>query len=269
MKKTRIAALAWPIVLLLLSFGAAGSAKASPSVLFLVDQGGGMANSCGAQDCWSALQSALEATIPAYASSVDFGLALFGSDGTPSCPQTLSIAPAPGTTAAIVDLMAGSAPEYSEKPLADAITSTVPLLTTAGGPRALIAIFRGVPDTCAQPSPNQGEAAAIASAQAAFALGVRTKVVSIGTIAPAAFLQNLANAGAGLPIGGATNASFFVVGNAAEMADALALAIEEGSSTPVPTLEPLALGLLGVALAGLLSIAAAGFRARIGGADES
>lgn len=223
-------------------------AQAAPNVVFLVDQGGGMSSSCGAQTCWDAVRSAVQSTITTYSAQAEFGAAIFGGDGGATCPILSSVAPAPGSGAAVNALLAGATPEFSEKPLGDAIAAAAPLVGGGGAPRTLIVVFRGVPDTCAQPTPNQGETAAIAAAQAANVQGIRVVVVGIGTLAPSSFLQDLANAGAGLPIGGAQNAAFYVVANASELTAAFEAGVESGLAAPVPTLAPSAIGVLSVAL---------------------
>lgn len=251
MKKHPRSLLSSGLAIIALSILSAAASQAAPSVVFLIDQGGGMTSSCGTLTCWNAVRTAVQSTLTTYSAQADFGAAIFGGDGGATCPILSSVVPAPGAGAAVNALLAGTTPEFSEKPLGDSITAAATLSAGGGAPRTLIAVFRGVPDTCAQPSPNQGEAAAIAAAQAAHAQGVRVVVVAIGTLAPAGFLQDLANAGAGLPVGGDQNAAYFTAANASELTQAFAAGVESGLGAPVPALSPgAASGLVLALLAG-------------------
>jgi hypothetical protein len=92
----------------------------------------------------------------------------------------------------------------------DAVTTQLAPLTTEG-PKFIVLATDGEPDTCAVPNPQQGQAQAIAATQLAFARGIPTMVIGITTDVSREHLQDMANAGAGLPIGGAEKAKFFSV----------------------------------------------------------
>lgn len=81
----------------------------------------------------------------------------------------------------------------------------------------------GVPDSCSIPNPNNDtdrnttRLEATAAAQAAYALGIETYVISVGDDVGAAHLQDMANAGTGMAIGGATNATFYTALNPTDL----------------------------------------------------
>jgi hypothetical protein len=91
------------------------------------------------------------------------------------------------------------------------------------GPKAIILATDGEPDTCLTPDPD-GLAAAksesLTAAQAAFGSGIETHVISVGADVSQAHLQDLANAGQGLAIGGAVNAPYYQALNAGQLVNA-------------------------------------------------
>jgi hypothetical protein len=78
----------------------------------------------------------------------------------------------------------------------------------------------GEPDTCAEPNPQNGQDESIAAAQAAFGKDVRTFVIAVGDEVSLGHLQDVANAGAGLPIGGADKAPYYLALNQQTLIDA-------------------------------------------------
>jgi hypothetical protein len=65
------------------------------------------------------------------------------------------------------------------------------------GPKAIVLATDGEPDTCDEPDPQNGQEESIAAAQAAFAMGIPTHVISVGDEVSQDHLQQLANVGAG------------------------------------------------------------------------
>ena len=59
----------------------------------------------------------------------------------------------------------------------------------------------GEPDTCLEPNPQNGQEEAVAAAEQAFAMGIKTSIISVGADVSAAHLQDMANAGAGVQAG--------------------------------------------------------------------
>lgn len=102
----------------------------------------------------------------------------------PSAPLQGTINPTKGETptGAAVQVAAGHLSQYA-----------------GAGPKFLLVVTDGEPDTCAVPDPQCGQDEAIAAVQAAHAAGIGTFVIGVGEIG-VNHLQDLANAGLGLPV---------------------------------------------------------------------
>jgi hypothetical protein len=142
---------------------------------------------------------------------VRFGLMTYtGNSTTRECPVLTSVAPALGNYDAIKRIY----DEASPRPTFKADTPTGPGMRGAiaalaeviippdqvGGPKSIILITDGEPDTCATPDPSCGQDESIAAVQAAFDMGIATYVIGISSDVGTLHLQDLANAGAGLPV---------------------------------------------------------------------
>jgi hypothetical protein len=115
------------------------------------------------------------------------------------CPRLEGVAPDLDNLAAMQAIYGAAMPEGD--------TPTGPALTIVGqelaadpepGDKIVVLATDGEPDTCEQPEPNEGQAAAVAAAAETFGLGIRTFVVSVGADVSAQHLQDVANAGAGV-----------------------------------------------------------------------
>jgi hypothetical protein len=87
------------------------------------------------------------------------------------------------------------------------------------GQKYIVLATDGEPDTCAEPNPQNGQNESVAAAEAAFAAGVPTFVVSVGTETSEDHLQDVANAGAGWQPGD-PDAPFFVAVDQPSLAQA-------------------------------------------------
>jgi hypothetical protein len=67
----------------------------------------------------------------------------------------------------------------------------------------------GEPDTCAVPNPQNGQPEAIKAAQDAYAKGIETYIISVGDQVSLGHLQDMANAGKGVPVGGSQNEPYY------------------------------------------------------------
>ncbi len=192
--------------------------KVVPSVLIMVDRStsmfamdlpnGGSPEFGMYDDRWEALRGALGALEP-LSDEVAFGIATFtGVPGTcPLLEHLDEVSPALGDfqriSAALLpseEAIPGSA---SETPTKEAILAGAEALSQVNieGPKYLLVVTDGEPDTCNVPNPQCGQDAAIGAAQAAYAGGVTTYVVGLpdkdlGT----KFLNDLAHAGQGLEV---------------------------------------------------------------------
>ena len=205
----------------------------TPTVLVLIDQSGSMSEDFGGGTRYEAVEAALtdpaDGVLPALESAVIFGASLYtshnGSLGGEACPILQSVIPAPGSADEIRALLSANGPD-GDTPTGEALVAATAMLTALppgpdDGPRIIVLATDGEPDTCAVPNPQEGQPESVAAAQAAWTAGVRTFVLSVGEgVVSAGHLQDLANAGAGLAIGGPTDAPYYEAGDPAELADA-------------------------------------------------
>jgi hypothetical protein len=205
----------------------------TPTVQLLIDQSGSMDERFGGTDRWNAVYSTLmgaDGVVPRLQSAVRFGLSLYtsynGNQGG-ACPAMTTVSPALDNFDSMNAQFAPARPE-EDTPTGASIDAAVAQLQADQGPGRKILVLGtdGLPDTCAIPDPEtpQEEATAqqesIAAAQRAFDAGIRVFVVSVGDQVGAAHLQDMANAGAGLPVGGTENEEYFEALDAQALADA-------------------------------------------------
>jgi hypothetical protein len=203
----------------------------TPTVLILIDRSGTMTDPFGgAPSRWAALYRTLmrpgSGVISRLEESVRFGIAAYtardqDNDGAVegACPRMNVVEPALGNRGAIEEVYRPLAP-LDETPTGAAVESALASLAAVSedGPKILVLATDGEPDTCATPNPNgsaQARSAALAAVEAAFAAEVRTYAISVGGDAvgnPQAqrHMQELANAGVGLPPGGDEQAPLYV-----------------------------------------------------------
>ena len=183
-----------------------------PTVLLLLDRSGSMWDSGygSSPTRWQAIYDALMApatgAVQAFASEVRFGLMTYTSDGgSQMCPMLEDVPPALGNYAAI-DAMYTAASERpafkAETPTGEGVRAATELLGQLSEPGAkyIVLITDGEPDSCTTFDPQCGQDESIAAVQAAFALDIATFVIGISSDVGAAHLQDVANAGAGLPV---------------------------------------------------------------------
>jgi hypothetical protein len=179
----------------------------APTVLLLIDQSGSMELGFGGGSRWDVLRNAIvdrdEGLLSRLDSSVRFGLMLYTSfDGflRGTCPRLTESRIELGNADAIRSLYLASEPAITgDTPTAEAIDAAVASLAAAddGGPRYVLLLTDGEPDTCAEPDPQRGGAEARAAAQRAYAAGVQLRPVGISSEFRAGSIQGLANAAAG------------------------------------------------------------------------
>ena len=193
-----------------------------PTVLLLVDRSGTMTADFGNTNRWDAvfdtLMNPTTGLVQGLQQEIRFGLSLYTSDdgftngGT--CPIIAQVPPAIGNYDEIFALYQPLEP-IEDTPTAASLA--VAQGTLAGvdepGPKIIVLATDGNPDTCTVPDPDtlpQARADSVAAAQAAHTAGIDMFVISVGNEVSEAHLQDMANAGVGLPIGGPKLAPFFV-----------------------------------------------------------
>jgi hypothetical protein len=199
-----------------------------PTIVLLIDQSGSMTTDFGSMSRWEAVRYALtdptHGVLPALESSVWFGASLYTShngNAGGTCPILKEVAPALNNRSAIASLLNANQPD-GDTPTGESIDAVVATLLALParadeGMRAIVLATDGEPDTCEVPNPQQGQGRSVQAAQAAYAAGIHLYILSVGSDVGATHLQDMANAGVGLPVGGATNAPYYVADNPADM----------------------------------------------------
>jgi hypothetical protein len=198
----------------------------TPTVQVLVDRSGSMTRSFGSTDRWRAtyrtLMDGTTGLVARMQDDVRFGLTTYSArDNVQPCPNLHTVAPGLSNYASI-DQMYRQLSPLEDTPTAPSIDAVRTLLAgvTEPGPKIIVLATDGEPDTCAVPDPDglpQAKADSIAAAQAAKAAGIDLYVISVGGDVSTAHLQDMANAGVGLPVGGAQNAPFYRALNPGEL----------------------------------------------------
>lgn len=201
-----------------------------PTIMVVVDQSGSMtSNFSGGMDRWESLYTSLmdptDGVIMPLESEIRFGLTLYtsedGNDG-PTCPMLEEVPPALDNYAAM-DAVYGPAQPNDETPTGESVEAVAATLDAfkEEGPKAIVLATDGLPDTCAEPNPQNGQPEAVAAVQGAYDLGIQTFVLSVGDEIGEQQLQEVANAGIGLDPGGADgDAPFWIALDAADLATA-------------------------------------------------
>jgi hypothetical protein len=182
------------------------------TVMLLVDGSGSMYEPIGTTTRWELVQEALfdeeNGLVTELAPSARFGLVLYSSydgffGGASSCPIFETRPPELNSAERLRHLFGRSTPlAEGDTPTGEALDATVDLLLAdpGQGPRYLILITDGLPDTCAVPDPQEGEPEALAAARRAFESGIETFVVGISSDIAPEHLQQMANIAQGAPL---------------------------------------------------------------------
>lgn len=184
--------------------------RATPNVILIVDRSGSMGMESfpagSTTTRWDALRTALidpsAGLVRALASSVRFGFVTYRElGGIPSCPDLSAIPALIDNADTISDAYSVYTPGGAT-PTGATITNVLGMLpslvTATEEPTIFVLATDGEPNTCADTTDEvTGRAESVAAVEAAFAAGVRTYVLSVGTDVSTAHLQDVANAGLG------------------------------------------------------------------------
>lgn len=195
----------------------------TPTVQLLIDQSGSMREDFGGTNRWNAVYRTLmggDGVVPTLDAAVRFGLTLYTSDGGNAggqCPQLVDVAPELDNFEAM-DAEFGPAGPAGDTPTGESIDAVAQALAAqpADGPKIIVLGTDGEPDSCDDPNPETEEgleaaqALSVAAAERAYDAGIRTFVVSVGSEIGEDHLQDMANAGVGLPVGGSEQAPYYV-----------------------------------------------------------
>jgi hypothetical protein len=200
----------------------------TPTMVLLVDQSGSMTEDFGGDTRWNVITNVLidpnTGIVPQFAAAMRLGLTLYTSmDGNTTgmeCPMLTEVAPALDNAGPIEATMSMAVPvlDTPTGESLEAVWQDLDALDVPGRKYILLATD-GEPDTCAVPNPSEGQPEAVAAAQAAFAAGIETFVISVGADVSQAHLQDMANAGQGVQPGD-PDAQFYLALDQAALVDA-------------------------------------------------
>jgi hypothetical protein len=199
-----------------------------PTVMLVVDRSGSMRADYGGPSRWEGLYTTLmdpdAGIVTQLAAQVRFGLLLYsGHDGDPDgpCPTLHDVPPAQGNVAAIDAVYGGTEPGEGT-PTGAAVAAATPLIAqvSEAGPKLFILATDGLPDTCGAPSEDssaQARRRVLDAVAAAHDQDVTTYVVGVGPDISSEHLQEVANAGRGMPPVGPDAATYYRALDAADL----------------------------------------------------
>lgn len=189
-----------------------------PRVVLLVDRSSTMvmARFGSYPTRWDALRAALmgspDGLVLRYESLIRFGFEGYTGFQTGSCPDLLSVSDALNNYEAILPVYDSATPDSSltiigQTPTGEALRSVIDkfesqmiLSNTEQDPYVILLATDGEPDTCAEPNVDGSPTATqlvVGQVKRAFALGIKTYVLSVGSDVSDSHLQDVANAGVG------------------------------------------------------------------------
>ena len=211
----------------------ATATKTTPSIQLLIDRSGSMLEDFSGTPKFQAVQDALlgkaagpPGIVTKLQDQVYFGASMYPSN---ACPAILELGRAKSNEPAISTFLkahppspAGSGdvrntptPPSIDAVVADFAANQVP----PGSPPVIVLATDGLPNTCNDNNANT-QSQSVTATKNAFAAGIKTYILSVGTIAGAAtHLQEMANAGQGVK-SGQPDATVFVGNNPDDLAAA-------------------------------------------------
>jgi hypothetical protein len=202
-----------------------------PTVQLLIDQSGSMTSSFGGTDRWGAVKQALvgaNGVITTLQDRVVFGASLYTYNRNTDavCPRiTKTPMRSLNNGTAIASLLNSNNP-VADTPTGESIRKVIEDFQQnppmAGSVPLILLATDGLPDRCADPDANDAlsRQMTVDAATAAYTAGIRTVVLSVGDQVGDAHLQEVANAGAGMPPTTGT-APFYKANNPADLSAAL------------------------------------------------
>lgn len=219
--------------------------RSTPNVIVIVDRSGSMGTEQfppgSGVSRWTALRNALidpaTGLLFALDSSVRFGFVTYRNlSPMAGCPH-ISLLPALLDNADEIASVYSTMTPFGPTPTGDAITATLArlseLVTVTDEPTVFVLATDGEPNTCESATDEVGgRAESVAAVAAAYAAGIRTFVLSVGTDVSTGHLQEVANAGVGRGPADPP-ATFWVATDVAELSAALGTIIGDVASCDI------------------------------------
>lgn len=184
-----------------------GLESVTPTVQLVVDRSWSMGADMGGMSRWDAVRTALldedRGAVVRHNADVRFGATFYTSHADAGvCPLLEEIEPARFNRAEIAHAFADYGP-LGHTPTGESLRLASERLHAfpEEGPKAMVLATDGLPDTCATPHPNNTPGAyqaVLEAAEAAYAKGIATIVLSVGPEVATSHLQDVANAGGGV-----------------------------------------------------------------------
>lgn len=206
---------------------------AIPTVALLIDQSGSMDTDFGngmnrLEAAYNALMDPVDGIIQELQGAFRIGFSLYTSYSQgDTCPELADVRPELNNYDPIDRVFAMAEPA-GDTPTGESIQGILRMfdIHPDQGRKIILLATDGEPDTCAVPNPQNGQPEAIAAAQEAYDQDIETFVLSVGDEVGAPHLQDVANAGAGLQVGGAQNAPYFEANDPAALKNEMKSIIE-------------------------------------------
>jgi hypothetical protein len=178
------------------------------TVLLLVDRSGSMIAQFGSDTRWNVVRDALfreqDGLVPRLGDTARFGLAFYTSlDGFSggTCPMMDYTSPVLGDPELLREAFDSTSPLLDgDTPTGEALIEALDWLDEddAPGPRYLVLITDGEPDTCLEPDPQNGQEQALQAAREAHDRGIEMYIVGVSSDVGESHLQQMANLAQGV-----------------------------------------------------------------------
>ena len=178
------------------------------TVLLLIDRSGSMSELFGSDTRWNVVRDALfsdqEGLVARLGETTRFGLVFYTSlegflGGT--CPMMDYTGPLLGRPEVLQQAFDSTFPlTDGDTPTGEALLEALAWFDedNASGPRYLVLITDGEPDTCSEPDPQNGQEQALQAAREAHELGIEMYIVGVSSDLGASHLQQMANVAQGV-----------------------------------------------------------------------
>lgn len=210
---------------------------AIPTIALLIDQSGSTEEAFGGglnrlEAAYAALMDPVSGLIMEIQNAFYIGLSLFSSySDDVTCPELGDVRPELNNFDAI-DRVFSIATPLGGTPTGEAIMGTLRQFDVhpEQGRKILLLATDGEPNTCANPYDDIGQPEAIAAVEQAYNEGIETIVLSVGDNVGRAHLEDMANAGSGLPIGGQQQARYYEANDPEQLKNEMQAIIDSARS---------------------------------------